>query len=260
MPARILLRLPRVPSNGASNLRQAIGSLLCRASRFTVVPRQYRMVINWGNTSELDMTPRASRHWRYLVLNSPDAVARAVNKTTAFSFMREAGVRVPTTTDSLPEDREGIWLARKTLTGSSGEGIVVIREGDEVVPEAPLYSKYIPKQKEYRVHVVDENVIFIQEKRRSLDTEQDKDQKLIRSHHNGWVYCIEDVELDDDCKQQAINAVKALGLNFGAVDLVVGKHDGLGYVLEINTAPGLASPTLTQAYKDAFLRLYEENF
>ena len=46
----------------------------------------------------------------------------------------------------------------------------------------------------------------------------------------------------------AVQAVAALAYDFGAVDIVTtdGVHgvDGAAFVLEVNTAPGLADPTL----------------
>jgi D-alanine-D-alanine ligase-like ATP-grasp enzyme len=96
-------------------------------------------------------------------------------------------------------------------------------------------------------------VIFAQEKKRKSNSEQTADQKLIRNHANGWVFC--PLELDDvseDSKNAAVAACAALGLDFGAVDLVVDKRDRLPYILEVNTAPGLQSPGLISAYCNAF--------
>jgi D-alanine-D-alanine ligase-like ATP-grasp enzyme len=50
-----------------------------------------------------------------------------------------------------------------------------------------------------------------------------------------------------------VNAVVALGLDFGAVDLLIG-DDGQTYVLEVNTAPA-CSPMTAACYIGAFQRL-----
>ena len=218
-----------------------------RLVRKDVVPRQYRHVINWGNSA-----PLAAGN--YQLYNNPDKISRATNKLTAFRDMAAQGVSVPECVAELSDDRQGIWLARTVLAGSGGDGIVVIRPGDEV-PVAPLYVKYIKKEKEFRLHVVRDEVIFVQQKKRRNGVEQTADEKLIRNHDNGWVFAIEDVVAPDDLQEQAVMAVAALGLDFGAVDCVIGKDDNRPYILEVNTAPGIESPSLTNAYATAFTRM-----
>ena len=245
MPARIMVRTPERGSVGGARLRYLLGDN-ARLVRRNEVPRQYRTVINWGNTSGLYYNPS-----RVTVLNKPEAVRLAVDKSAAFASFNAAGVRHPACCSYLPQDREGIWLARTTTTSSGGEGIVVLREGDAIV-EAPLYTKYIPKVLEYRLHVFGDSVFFAQQKRRERDVEQDRDARLIRNRHNGWVYAISEVSPTDDCKEQAVAAVRALGLDFGAVDIIVGRDDGLAYVLEINTAPGIVGTSTEEAYRETF--------
>lgn len=178
----------------------------------------------------------------------------AVNKRGSFYVWASCGVRVPEfTVDSSALDRNHMYLARTVLTGSGGAGIVVLRRDDPIV-DAPLYVRYIKKEHEYRAHVAFGQVIFVQQKKRVSDKEQTKDEKLIRNYDNGWVFCPRELdEVSKEITDAAVNAVAGLGLDFGAIDLVVGRDDGLPYVLECNTAPGLASPGLIEAYKNAFL-------
>lgn len=243
--ARIFIRPPTRASEGAQTLNTSLGEL-AKLSRRSPVPRQYRMVINWGNTSELEVYPPIQ------VLNRPEHVALAINKIAAFQKLRENGVRVPEFTTIKPDAVDSLWFARTNLRGSGGDGIIAIRQGD-IVPTAPLYVKYIPKVKEYRLHVTKGRVIFAQEKKRKSNNQQTADQKLIRNHANGWVFCPADlVGVSEDIRNAAVASCAALGLDFGAVDLVVGKRDSLPYILEVNTAPGLQSPGLIEAYSRAF--------
>lgn len=197
------------------------------------------------------------------MVNPPDAVARATNKLTTFYRFKEAGVSHPLWwTDPAAVDRKGIVLARTKLSGSGGDGIVVCREGD-TLPPAKLYTKYIRKNAEYRLHVFRGSVILIQQKRRNTDTEQTKDQQLIRNHANGWVFAVNDVVFSTEaqrkeCEQLAVSAVSALGLDFGAVDLITSLKEGKPYVLEVNTAPGIESPTVLATYTAAFTKLRSE--
>jgi glutathione synthase/RimK-type ligase-like ATP-grasp enzyme len=195
-----------------------------------------------------------------LILNPPEAVAKAKDKLSSFQAFEEAKVSHPpffTPQTVASAKRDGtILVARLTTKGSGGEGIVIVRDGDEL-PKAPLYTKYIRKNEEYRLHVVRDKVILIQQKRKESEVEQDKDQKLIRNRDNGWIFSVNNVVFKDenqkqDCINSSIAACRSLGLDFGAVDLVVESKSAKAYVLEVNTAPGIESPTLAEAYRDAF--------
>lgn len=242
--ARILVRPPNRPSNGAQTINNLLGEM-SRLSRRSPVPRQYRAVVNWGNPSPLEV----GDHVR--IVNKPQSCSSAINKLSAMSTMQAEGVRVPEFTREPPEEARGIWLARTSLTGSGGAGIKVVRRGD-AFPAAPLYVKYVPKLEEWRVHVAFGKGILAQKKLRQSNNEQTADQKLIRNHDNGWVFAPRTLDADQSLMDEAIKAVSALGLDFGAVDIVVGKDDGLPYVLEVNTAPGIESPTVKAAYEEAF--------
>ena len=245
--ARVAIRPPVRASNGAVTIKNSFDGQ-ARVVRAVPLPLQYRTVINWGNAAELrGLNPQL------YVLNKPAAVQQASNKLLAFRKFAENNVRCPSFQTEKPVLKKGVmYLARQKLCGSSGDGIKILRNGDEVV-DAPLYVKYIPKLVEYRVHVAGDRVIFAQQKKRKADGEQTEDQKLIRNYDNGWVFCPVNVaELNEDVNASARAAVAGLGLDFGAVDLIIGRDDGLAYILEVNTAPGLSSPGLIQAYRDRF--------
>lgn len=251
MPAHIAVRPPRRPSASALAVRRMFGDR-ARLVRRDPIPRQYTKVINWGNSEFI--------YQDLMIYNEPNSVATAVDKSFAFHSLKEAGVPIPEVRwNRLDEVPVGtIWLARTTLTGSSGEGIVVLRPGAEIVP-APLYVRYVPKLREFRVHVVKDEVIFVQEKRGRSGSNRTRDQNLIRNYDNGWVYTLTNEDnVPESIKDASVAAVKGLGLHFGAVDIILGRDDNQPYVLEINTAPGMRSPTLTAAYQAAFTRMLNE--
>jgi len=193
-------------------------------------------VVNWGNSRQL---PR--HQWPY-VLNR--CTGTASNKLESLHVLEFNNVSVPPFTDFQSEAKE--WLkkgervfARTVLNGHSGKGIVNMKELEDFV-EAPLYTKYIPKKAEYRVHLTKHGIIQIQQKRQRIGGKV-KD-KYIRSWHNGYVFCVHKVDLVPGLEQLAIDALKALDLDFGAIDIIYG-HDGKLYVLEVNTAPGLDNKT-----------------
>lgn len=249
--ADILIRPPIRASSGAQTIRTSLGRR-ARLTRLDPIPRQYKFVVNWGNGTDFSI-----RRAGVKVFNNPEAIRRASNKLTTFQMLQAAGVRVPSFSTTPPTDRgKAVWLARTKLTGSCGEGISVVRK-DADFPSAPLFVKYVPKTEEYRVHVAAGRVIFVQQKKRKSDAEQTADQKLIRNYDNGWVFCPVDVAVLESNLQPAIDATKAVGLDFGAVDMIIGRDDSLPYILEINTAPGLESPGLIEAYKKAFEEMAE---
>lgn len=247
MRASILIRPPTRPSASARVLREQLPEV-ARLSRTTAIPSQYKHIINWGNPTDVRVGTGQTIH------NKPEAVRLAIDKLASFQKMKDSGVSVPAFSQQPPATKKGdIWFARTKLRSSGGDGIQVVRH-NEPFPTAPLYVKYVPKKEEYRVHVVNGEAIFCQQKKREKDTEQTKDQKLIRNYDNGWVFCLVHGEPPAGVKDAAVSAIAALGLDFGAVDIVVDKSSGTAFVLECNTAPGLSSPTLIEAYQKAFTK------
>lgn len=253
MPARIMIRPPQNRLSAGAQVVNTMFGNKSRLVRRVPVPRQYRHIINWGNSTPLEVRPGVKLY------NNPAAIAATANKLRSFEELQENGVRVPEFTQTKEDTAEGMWLARTTLVGSGGVGIVVLRQGDPRV-DAPLYTKYVRKREEYRAHVVNNEVIFVQQKKRRLEAEQTRDQALIRNHDNGWIFAVQDIVLSEEAKREAVRAVTALQLDFGAVDIIIGRDDGLPYVLEINTAPGITSPSLMEAYEKAFHEMVGEPY
>jgi len=114
---------------------------------------------------------------------------------------------------------------------------------------APLYNKYVKKADEYRIHVFDGQIIDIQQKRARREVPNEEVDYQIRNSHNGWVYCRDSVRCPDICRNLALDAVSALGLTFGAVDLGYNIHGQSCVVYEVNTAPGLEGTTVEKYYE-----------
>lgn len=248
----ILVRSSRI-SDGARALRTALGNS-ARLSHRDRAKNRFRWIINWGSTTPMEARGR--------VLNAPTQIAIASDKVLALVQMREAGVPVPqfvlraSGEDKPTRSRGQLWLGRHKLRASGGRGIEVLRTQEEIdACKAPLLVRYIKKSVELRIHVVMGEAIFLQFKRRDSTAQQEADDRLIRNHDNGWVFCPRGLhEAPVGSVDAAIAAVRALGLDFGAVDIVIDRDNGKPYVLEVNTAPGLQSPTLLGAYSFAFRR------
>lgn len=208
-----------------------------QGSRFR--PTSNKVVINWGSSSipDYDGCTVINQH-----------IKSASNKRQAFEVLEDAGVSIPEFTTDYYEAVN--WLqdgckvvCRTKLSGHSGDGIVIAETEDELV-DAPLYTKYIPKKDEYRAHVIGGEVVDIQRKMRKRDIPDDEVNWKVRNHCNGFIFGREGVEVSDVCKSEAIISVDALGLDFGAVDLIYNEYRDKYYVLEVNTAVGLTGTTL----------------
>ena len=123
-------------------------------------------------------------------------------------------------------------------------------ESIDELPVAPLYTKRVENDGEYRVHVFNGHVIDYRKKSRVRGDEPTDAQRAIRTLGNGWIYRQSDLARVDRIEQLAVNAISALGLDFGAVDIIKNPEGDI-MVLEVNTAVGMDDTTL-QNYVTAF--------
>lgn len=222
-------------------------------------PHPWTRIINWGNSGINDRSGLAGDRLSGISgwVNPCSQVRLAGNKLVTFQTLEgKDGIRIPEFTT----DREvaAAWIGngssvvcRTVLTGHSGDGIVLANEAGALVP-APLYVKYVKKQKEFRVHVAFGEVIDVQEKRQQKEYEGDTNFQ-VRNHQTGWVYCREDIVEPAGLRDMACKTVSLLGLDFGAVDLIFNAKRNECYCLEVNTAPGLEGTTVDK-YATAFVR------
>lgn len=250
----------KMGSESAKTLSELLDAKRVRDSgRYT--PKRGHTVINWGNGRAPSWLGTASSR-AVRILNNPSAVAVAGNKLSTFQALQRAGVSIPEfTTDRAVANNwlfDGeIVVERHNLRGSSGEGIRIVSMDDEDteadIQSAPLYTKFIQKTAEYRVHIFNGQMIdYVQKKRVSSERRDDTFNPYISSMEHGWVFTRTEVPEVPSVIRLATQAVTALGLDFGAVDIMT--YEGRSYVLEVNTAPGLAGTTLVK-YGNALRRL-----
>ena len=198
---------------------------------------------------------------KFELLNNTEAVAKASNKLRFFEAVSEA-VSVPPFTTSKEVAKE--WAAagktvicRTLLNGHSGAGIVLADKPEDVV-KAPLYTEYVPKKEEYRVHVFNGEIIHFSRKARKKEVPDKEVNWKVRNHGNGFIFQHENFELPIDCAVQSLKAIKEIGLDFGAVDVIWNDKQQKAYVLEVNTAPGIEGVTL-ERYVEAITKWREQN-
>ncbi len=226
------------------------------------IPRIGQTIINWGSSGTPLWSAKAQAR-NVKMLNKPAAVGVASNKLSTLQALSRAGVPVPifTTSFSIAQDwvRAGATVVeRHELSGNSGDGIRIVSSvaGEDYIETeleyAPLYTKFIPKSAEFRVHVFNGQVIdYIQKKKVAQERRTTTFNAHVSSVNLGWVFTRTGVMDSPEVRATAIKAVAALGLDFGAVDIVY--CEGRPFVLEINTAPGLTGTTLIK-YTNAFRR------
>ena len=226
-------------SEGAKQLSQhlLVRRIRHKDSRFKGHPR--KTVINWGCSVLPDEVMKCR------ILNHPAEVDLVSQKLRFFNRLEGKGLTPAFTTHPNEAQKwveEGHTAVCRTLTrASGGRGIVMVQD-EEVVPVAPLYTRYIPKQDEYRVHVFDNEIVDVQKKMRKHDHE-DPDWQ-IRNLEGGFVYGREGVNAPDRVEDTALLAFEQFDLHFGAVDVIYVANKDRAYALEINSAPGLEGQTV----------------
>ncbi len=204
---------------------------------------QADILIRYGST---EPAPEPMR-----VVNSIEAIARAVDKRGSLLAFLEHGVLAPR-----PEDYPSILpaIGRKKRHERGSGFWLCLQEADArhaLEAGAEYFIPYIRTRGEYRVHVISGMVPFMQQKERR-DGAKHRLYPWLRNDRTGWrlVRC---PEIPKVC-EVGIRAVAALGLDFGAVDILRSDTDSL-WVLEVNTAPGFRRTQL-EDWAETFRRRF----
>lgn len=247
MPSKFIYSYNRF-SEGAKLLAETMGIKRIKHGNSRFRPGPNKTVINWGCGGE---RPELGER----IINDWERVALVANKLKFFQLMEygENGPRVPEWTDDHMiaqswSDSGCLVVARTVLNGHSAEGLVLIDPNTppEAFTAAPLYTKYVKKKHEFRVHIVAGNVIDVQRKAKKHDFDENQRDTRIRNLANGYIFAREGFEVPEDVIEQSKRAFACSGLDFGAIDVIYNEHLGQAFVLEINTAPGLCGTTLTK--------------
>ena len=220
------------PPAGCITGRSLLTALNARKKQ-TDRPAKCRVLLRWGSAQEFP-------HLRYdLELNTRQSVALASNKLRALQTLVAAEIPTPTFTGDLTQsidqfkNKDGFFYVR----GANKE----VRFDTQLQPGDLYVSKPVLfKRREYRVHVFDGQVLAIYEK---VPNEPDR-PALFKSYNCSFKLCDPAISRCDETGQRiAVDAVRALGLVFGGVDVIRDKH-GNFFVCEVNSAPGLNSTNL----------------
>ena len=230
-------------SRSARLLAQQLGAKVIKRENSKFKDRPWKIVVNWGSQHHPIVRSRVLNRWVY-----PD-------KLKVFG-LDLADVCVPWT-DEKKEAEE--WLkdghmvvARHLTRAHSGRGITLHTESP--LPDVPLYTRYVKKKDEYRVHLTRGGAIQVDRKARRISHGAPNWQ--IRNHANGFVYAEHAVA---DTPVPIINAAQAMfdcvGYDFGAVDVLWNEKQEKAYVCEVNAAPGLENQRTLEFYANAMRNL-----
>jgi glutathione synthase/RimK-type ligase-like ATP-grasp enzyme len=242
----------KAKSTSARRLKEELKDLICDKAV------QATHVLNWGNSKPFLASSSA------YIINHPEFMGEIVNKKSFFELMNfineSSSLKVLKTPVFFTTKADCIsWMSlnpgkevvcRTILNGSDGKGIVISSNPEEV-PECDLYTEYIKKKNEYRVHVFGADVIKIQKKKRKSGAEINE---KIRNTSGGWIFSSIDVSIPEDVLDDCIALKNALGINFGAFDIIHNEYYNKWYVLECNSAPGIEGSTV-KVYADAIRKI-----
>lgn len=255
-----------IHSKSSKLLAESMDVNRIRRTGSSVVDKKDRLIINWGDSTRCPYTEAK-------VLNKPEAVEKAVNKQLFFRFVANHNSGKST------KDSDWVWTppyslewsiaegwiergykicSRSVLDGNSGSGLVISDKKEDHPQDAGLYTRYINKLAEYRVHVIDDLVVEVQKKVWPSHKSSVGVDFTQRNHNDGFVFqSAKFHEVKPDIIRQAKAVIKVIGLDFGGVDVIEDAH-GQVWVLEVNTAPGIEGRDLEvygRSFRDIANRL-----
>lgn len=229
-------------NNTACNImKRHLEGLGHRVTRDAKDPEGWDVTLRWG----------ISYHGNKPALN---AGVNQFDKYNAFDVFKKAGVLCPTTislgqatdwctgedeADHLPDLP---WLARKKhhVKGKDIRVCSITSDVEEVLDydngncSHDFFSVFISTQTEYRVWVCTDKALAVYEKQFKGEGEYDG---FCRNRRFGFKFVKrDDLRVSKEICEPSIKAVKALNMDWGAVDILQGKDNKL-YILEVNSMP-----------------------
>lgn len=165
-------------------------------------------------------------------------------KNKLFQYEWFSANEIPALSFTTSSEQVKHWLdeahtvfARTLTRASEGKGIKIIEPGSDII-QAPVYTLYRKKKKEFRVHVFKDQVVAVLEKRKRSDFEGTRNTK-IRNTANGYVFCSQDVVEPEGLRELALKASKVTNSDFKGVDIGYNEKLNELFVIEVNSAPGI---------------------
>ena len=208
-------------------------------------------VINLGTTEEYNIGST--------FLNEREMVRTSSNKKAARKTFKEKGIRAPELYIR-GADVTKFPVVGRTSYHSKGNGFWMCEDKRAVsraVSEgATHFMDFIANTREYRVHTFIKQQSLENKERAPEDYVSVKISEKVwqgdgvpdpkepqKNHQFGWVFLGPQNRRDEELdvvRTVAKQAISALGMDFGAVDVMYQIRNKLPYVLEVNSTPSLA--------------------
>lgn len=175
------------------------------------------------------------------VTNSLNGRCGQYNKLEQLKALDRGGVATLSVFEGVPEDPLVYPLLGRKLHHKAGKDISIALQPEDASAylkngAADYFTRYIPRDSEFRVWVYRRKALAIYEK---VLRHPERYRRVGANWDNGFAFQLrDDLALDSTAGTLAARAVDTLGLDFGAVDLIEGK-DTEWAVLEVNTSPGV---------------------
>ena len=260
------------------------------------------LVIGWGTKTKNEINLR-----KIPFVNHPDKIRKNRDKLNALQIMEKANIAIPSfvlanvVLDELKKTVDinktvTLPVVGRTQFHQGGKGMWVcptIGQVRSAINEgAKYFQNMIDIDKEYRVHVVGGEIIYVAKKiqrskeemqeafvRKEFERQKALAEKshdpfdeagvkkvlerqasrmvidhLIRSNTRGWKFS-RVTKYDKSLAAMSLSAVEALDLEFGAVDCCI-DADNKVWIIEVNTGPGLEGSSF-DAYVNKFTEMID---
>lgn len=267
-----MAKTPRIfvyPYNQASEsaklLSETLGAKRLKREGSKYKPREGDVIINWGASDIFSLEDRFLFEDvcnDYEILNYD--VTPVLDKKHFFQVANGSEYLPNWTTDKGVAAQLLTFpvMCRTVTNGREGRGIVIAETAAELV-DAPLYVQYEKKTQEYRVHVGRDKQgepkilgVCVKMRKRGEDVQGDP---RIRNTASGcdfyWTLDGLPVVLPDKARLAALDVFSRFDLTFGGIDVIYNSWTDKAFVLEINSAPGLA-PKSAELYANYFRETY----
>jgi glutathione synthase/RimK-type ligase-like ATP-grasp enzyme len=175
-------------------------------SKFRINREEQRdILIRWGNRRD-----EAADGELRKVVNSCEAIKRCSDKLSSLELMDMAGINVPEYSDD-PEsllEQFGYPILGRNRHHARGTDIKLVLQKRDLRRRKDYYVRYIPTNREYRIHVVGDEVIRVQGKYLDNSSEQ---VSHVRNYATGYRFRKPRMRLRPERLSMAVEAVKIHG-------------------------------------------------